>query len=148
MGNPKNNSMPLEQSQAPEAQVLGDFDPRVVQHRDPKTGRVIRSNPFKVIVERGRKYFEHPVGSGNLWFEDRTHAGRLEKGLVVPGAEHKLYVRPITEDEKLAREHAQVKQENERLLRELEEIKKEKEFSAMEKKAKAPAKAKSIEASN
>jgi len=109
--------------QAPKVQALGDFDPRVVHTRDPKTGRVIRVNPFKLIVERGKRYYEHPVGSGNLWYEDRTTAGRFEKGSVILGADHKVYVMPLTEDQKLARKHAQLEQENIRLAQELEAIK-------------------------
>ena len=129
MSNPNNNSGPKDNNEMPETSVLGDFDPRIVHTRDPKTGRVIRVNPFKLIVERGKRYYEHPVGSGNLYYEDRSLAGRFEKGLVVLGAEHKEWAVPLTEDEQISRKYAQTEQENQRLMRELEEIKAERKLS-------------------
>lgn len=106
-------------------QVLGDFDPLVIHHRDPVSKRLVKTNPYKLHIVDGIRYFEHPKGSGNLWYEDRTHAGRYEAGKVIKGAAHKAYVAPLTQDEILARDISTTKQENERLLKELAEIKKE-----------------------
>lgn len=146
MADPKLSEPQAEINPAPKADksVLGDFDPRVVHHRDPKTGRVVRVNPFKMIVERGKRYYEHPVGSGNLWHEDRTHAGRFEQGMIILGADHKVYVAPLSEDQKLARQYAQLAQEKAKLAKELEEIKQE---QADKKEAKPKAKAKPKEES-
>jgi len=129
MSKPNNNSGPQKNDETLETPVLGDFDPRVVHTRNPKTGRVIRVNPFKLIVERGSRYYEHPVGSGNLYFEDRHVAGRLEKGLVLLGAEHKEWIIPLSDDEQIARKYAQTEQENQRLNRELGELKQEREVA-------------------
>jgi len=105
--------------------TLGDFDPRVVQYRDPVTKLVTKHNPYKLIVADGVRYFEHPKGSGNLWYENREHAGRLEKGVIMKDVTHKVYIAPVTEDQKLASQVSTTRQENERLLRELAEIKRE-----------------------
>lgn len=126
----------MEQHQETEPVVLGDFSVRKVTTVDPKTKRVAGQNPYKLIIHNGVRFFEHPVGSGNLWWEDRTPAGRLEAGKIFKGKKHEVYNAPLTSDEKLAREVAKTKQENERLLRELEEIKKEK-MAAIEEKVEA-----------
>lgn len=109
----------------PAEEVLGDFDPLVVHHRDPVTKRIVRVNPYKLIVQESVRFYEHPVGSGNLWYENRKHAGRLEAGVIKKGAAHKAYTPPVTADEALASKVMTTQQENERLLKELAEIKKE-----------------------
>lgn len=117
-----------------------NFSLRVVTHRDKKTGKIVKTNPYRVFVDNGVEYIEWPVGSGNLWFRGDdingikpSHAGRYENGKVLKGAAHKPYERPLTEDEKLARELATQKQELEALRAELSAIKKEKELKKFKK---------------
>lgn len=110
--------------------TLGDFDPAAVVIRDKVTKAVVRKNPYRMISHEGKRFFEHPVGSGNLWYENREHAGRIEAGKITEGAPHKLYTPSITEDEQLARQLDVTKQENSKLLAELAEIKREQQFTA------------------
>lgn len=110
--------------------ALGDFNIRAVHVIDPKTKRLARTNPYKMIITDGVRYIEHPVGSGNLYWEDRTQAGRLEGSKIIRGKAHELYTRPLTSDEKLGREMANTRQENARLMKELAEIKAEKALAA------------------
>lgn len=110
---------------------LGDFNPLVVHERDPKTGKVIKSNPFKVYMDRGAAFYEWPVGSGNLYYANREPAGVIdEKGAIVRGAAHKPFTPPITQDEKIGMANATLAQENEKLKQELASIKKEQELAA------------------
>jgi len=64
-----------------------------VQHRDAKTGRITEVNPYRLHIKGNKKYYERPVGSGNLWFEDGT-----------PANAHKEYTAPLTNDQKMAAE--------------------------------------------
>lgn len=106
-----------------------DFNPRVVHERDPKTGRVVRVNPFRVIIDNSVRYYEWPKGSGNLWWEDQTFAGRLDdKGRPVRGKAHVKYTPPMTQDESIARQNMVLEQENKRLHQELLDIKREQEL--------------------
>lgn len=109
---------------------LGDFDPLVVHHRDPVSKRITKVNPFRVIVEKGARFYEWPKGSSNLWFENRHPAGRLDDGKIVRGAEHVAYQPPVTEDENIARENMTLKQEMRKVQEELAAIKREKELDA------------------
>lgn len=113
-----------------EPQSLGGFNPRIVHERDPDTGRVVNINPYKLIVSKGERFFEWPKGSGNLWYENREPAGRMEQGLIIKGAEHKAWTPPETADQKLAREMASKDQQIEALQREINEIKREQKYSS------------------
>ncbi len=62
------------------------FDHRV-SIRDPKTRRVIKYQPYRLRIKAGVKLYERPVGSGNMWLEDGTHAN-----------EHKPYTPPLVGD--------------------------------------------------
>lgn len=111
-------------------QQLGDFDVRQVTVRDPVTKRIVKQNPYRLMVIEGVSYFEHPKGSGNLWYGDKSPAGRFEKGKIVKEAAHIAWEPPKTEDELLAGQMAAMKQENDKLLLELAEIKKEQQKKA------------------
>jgi len=111
--------------------ALGDFDPHVVHHRDERTKRVVKVNPYRLFVHKGTRYFEWPKGSGNLWYENREPAGRLsESGEPVIGAKHEDFEPPMTADEQLAIQQMSLEQENRRLQAELTAIKKEREGDA------------------
>lgn len=53
----------------------GPFDGEldlIVHHRNPKTGRVIRTNPYQKLVGKGAvSVYEQPVGSGKFFYESR-----------------------------------------------------------------------------
>jgi len=113
-------------------QELGDFDPLVVHRRDGITGKLVSVKHFKMIAHKGVRFYEYPKGSSNLWYEDRTHAGRLnELGEPVRGAAHESWTAPMTQDQKIGQDNQVLSQENVRLMAELSAIKKEQE---MEKK--------------
>jgi len=82
------------------------FDKRV-QIRDPKSGRVIATNPYRKFVRKEGEFYERPVGSGNLFWDDNTPAGRaifhtdaagkVSIKEIQKGAEH---VAPVSEKSK------------------------------------------------
>ena len=111
------------------AAVLGGFDPQYTTIRDPKTKAIIKENPYKLIVAKGKSFYEWPVGSGNLWFRNRTAAGRLEAGEIIEGKKHEVYIEPKPESHDISVKLAQKEQENARLIKELEEIKREQKYS-------------------
>lgn len=116
------------------------FDKRV-HIRDTK-GRLLHVQPYRLHIISGRQYFERPKGSGNLFFENGDHAGRIKAGnLVDPKAEHIEYVVPKTGAEKLYDDLQVRTQELEAARAELEAIKKEQKFKDMEKSIEAQAKA-------
>lgn len=130
-------------------QQLGNFDFHKVVVRDEKSGRVLSKNPYRAHIVKGVRYFEHPVGSGNIYFENKQPAGRIEftaKGepLVKEGAAHIAWEPPKTQDQTVGEQNAKLAIENEKLLKELAAIKAEqaasKEDSPKAAK-KAPAKA-------
>ncbi len=86
------------------------FDLRT--HRtDPITGETKMVNQYRLHILNGVRYFERPVGSGNLWFENNQPAGRLV-GFTAQGAKvdlteaHKAYTPPPTGAERIAAELA------------------------------------------
>lgn len=94
---------------APEVEVVG-FDTRVT-HRDPKTGRIVRQDPYIMRTVRkdgggSAQYFERPAGSGNLFDGQNRPIGRWdptkkEGERFLAGQAHIAWERPKTEDEKL-----------------------------------------------
>lgn len=134
----------------PETQpdALGDFDFHRIHVRDSLTKRLVKTNPVKLIIHDGVRYVEHPVGSGNLYWENKEPAGRIEDGKIFVGKAHETYIKPMTEDEKLANEMAQTRQENAKLMKELEDIKKEQErlkkVAQADKASRAPVKPQEI----
>jgi len=112
----------------------------VVHRRDAKTGRVTSTNPYRLHVIDAVEYFERPKGSGNLWFRNNEAAGRLVNGKLAKDAEHVEWVKPLTEDEKLARDLASKDMELSSLKAELNDIKRAKKFAVKEEKG-SPSKA-------
>lgn len=50
----------------------------LVTDRWDSQGHKIISNPYRMFIKDGTKYFERPVNSGNLWDEGNQPAGRVE----------------------------------------------------------------------
>ena len=69
--------------------------------RDSKTGSVVSRQPYRLHVKSGTKYYERPVGSGNLWFEDGSHAGQIVGSEIKAGAEHANWVPPISKEQRI-----------------------------------------------
>ncbi len=83
-----------------------------VTYHDHRTGLVIKKDPYtmRVVGDGGNRtqYFERPKGSGNLFNFNGEPVGRwdsrkAEGERFMAGAEHIEFVRPETDDEKLAR---------------------------------------------
>ena len=114
-----------------EPQVLGKFDINAVQIRDPKTHRIIRVNPFRTICHKGKRFIEWPKGSQNLWWEDKTPAGRYEmcdkekQFRPVEGMAHVKWVAPKTAADRVEEKLIMKDMENKKLAAELDSIKKE-----------------------
>lgn len=98
-------------------------------------GHLVRENPYRSYIIEGRQYFERPVNSGNLWFENNQPAGRVDltfndKGHIIKkdfkfDEPHRDYVAPLNGAEKV---HYELEQERSRvaaLEAELASIKKE-----------------------
>lgn len=103
-------------------------------HHWDARGRLKKRDNYRLHVKDGVQYFERPVNSGNLFYENNEPAGRVEyvpdeKGRKFKKfdfeAEHKSYVAPLTGTEKLHFENQNLKDENAKLLAELEAIKQE-----------------------
>lgn len=81
-----------------------------VQHRDSKTGRVKDHNPYRLHTVSGKRYFERPLGSGHLYYENGEQAGQMvwendgKKKVIKEGMAHSEYNRPLTVNEKMQRE--------------------------------------------
>lgn len=94
---------------------------------DPLTGKVSLVNPYRLRIQGAVKYFERPVGSGNLWYEDNEPAGRWVANKVESEAPHIDWVAPISGAEKLQRELVNAKESEAALRAELAAIKAEHE---------------------
>ena len=124
---------------AVQSQVEPKFD--LNTHKRDKRGKIVEINHYRLHCIGDSKCFERPVGSGNLWYEDGSPAGRLvekpgPKNTVVRSfdhaAEHIQWTPPPTADEKDAREFMETKTKNAALEQELAALKAEREA---EKKA-------------
>jgi hypothetical protein len=117
----------------------------IVHHRDPKTGLVVKSDPYilRVVGETGSseksQYWERPAGSGNLFDKENNPIGRwvyeevtikgkkVRKGKFEAGVEHIAFERPMTADQKLAQAVIESTRENDALKAELAALKAESE---------------------
>ena len=110
-------------------------------------GMLVEKNTYRLHNKDGVNYFERPVNSGNLWYENNQPAGRVEyefgkdgkissKKLDI-GADHKEFTAPLTGDEKLHFELEQERSRNAQLAAELAAIKKEAEAKASPASAEA-----------
>lgn len=114
-----------------------------VTHRDEKTGLVVKQDPYilRVSGETGsnvkNRMWERPAGSGNLFDKQMNPIGRWESeekvirgkkvkvGKYNPDAKHIEWKAPETQDQKLAREHAEATAKNAALEKELASLKAE-----------------------
>lgn len=119
-------------AQNQETQAVPKFN--LVTHNFDGRGRLRSKNTYRMHVQNGAQYFERPVGSGNLWYENNEPAGRVEfltcpKGIKTKSfdfeATHKSYAAPISGEEKLHFENADLKTENAALRAEMEAIRAE-----------------------
>lgn len=144
--------MEQAQSKVVESQesTLGGFDPRVVHERDQETQRIKRVNAHKVICFEGIRYYEWPKGSRNLWWEDRTPAGRLNAdGRPVRGEAHVEWEAPIDLAQELEGKLKEKDFQTRQLMKELEALKKEKAaevFATEQKKQQTANKMKAADA--
>lgn len=98
-------------------------------------GTLVQKNLYRTYIMEGKQYFERPVNSGNLWFENNQPAGRVEltfneDGKISSkkfnfGAPHQEYTPPLTGAEKIHYELEQERAKSAQLKAELEAIKKE-----------------------
>lgn len=98
-------------------------------------GNLVSKNLYRAFHMQGSTYYERPVNSGNLWFENNQPAGRMEYTLspdgkigpkrFVPDAPHIDYVEPLKGAEKLQADLGAAKKENVQLRDELEAIRKD-----------------------
>lgn len=120
------------QMQKPEAEKK--FNTKT--HYFDKRGRLKARNLLRAHIVAGTTYYERPVNSGNLWYENDTPAGRVEfltddkgkkKKSIDFNAAHKVYVKPMEGEEKLSFENQNLKSENEAILAELKAMQLENE---------------------
>ena len=114
----------MQESQNKEPQ---GFDLEVTK-RNAKTGLVVERNPYilRVVGEGTNKkqYLERPAGSGNLWNFKGEAVGvwdktKKEGERFIAGAKHAEWHPPLTEDEKVAIENAELHKELQALKAEL-----------------------------
>lgn len=119
-----------------------------VNHRDEKTGLITHSDPYILRVVAGQgseknRYWERPVGSGNLWDKKGNPCGRWDMSLpvgkrYVADAAHVAFERPLTGDQLLARDLMAKDAENAALRAEIAAIKKESAPAKVAKQAAIP----------
>lgn len=107
----------------------------LVTHKWDHQGALIEKNLYRSYILDGRQYFERPVNSGNLFFENNQPAGRVEYTFGPTGkisskkfmfeADHKTFVAPLVGDEKLHFELEQMRAKNAQLEAELSAISKD-----------------------
>lgn len=134
-----------DQSYVPQKEIIevpakapSGFDLRT-HIKDANTGRLVRTQAHRIHCDRDMRYFEFPVDSGNLWFEDNSPAGRVTyKGegksrakTINPDAPHLAFV-PLKSSETTVEG---ILEENEMLRRELAEAKAEREAKIEKKEA-------------
>lgn len=123
----------------------GDFDLR--SRITNAEGEVEQQQDYFIYIEGGQKYFERPLGSGNLFYANGESAGRVEKdenkkNSFDTQAEHKDFKAPADPnaeaEEKLKHSQAELAA----MKKELSAIKAEKEQAEKAQKLTAEAKAK------
>ncbi len=92
------------------------FDLRT--HLRDKKGRLLKTQPYRLHMRGSQKYFERPLNSGNLFYENGEHAGRLTNGIVDAKAKHIEYTPPLSGSEKMAAELESLRAELDQIKRE------------------------------
>lgn len=107
------------------------FDTRV--HIRDARGNMVHKQPYKLHIIGGKKYYERPVGSGNLWYENNESAGRMLAGNIIDKkADHIDWIPPKTGAEKLYEDLATTKQQLDAARAEIDAIKKEQKIKKLE----------------
>lgn len=109
----------------------------LVTDRWDSQGQRVLTNKYRKYIVEGREYYERPVNSGNLWFENNQPAGRVllefnDQGHIVSKsfdheAKHVAYVAPPSGAQKLAAELETTQSALAAAKAELEAIKKERD---------------------
>ncbi len=109
------------------------FDLRT--HEWDSQGKLVGKNLYRKFIVGGTSYYERPVNSGNLWFENNQPAGRVECTFGPTGkisaktfaldAPHKEYTVPLSGADKTHFELEQARERNANLELELAAIRKE-----------------------
>lgn len=60
-------------------------------HQFDRRGRLTAVDNYRLFIREGARLMERPVGSGNLWHESGTPAGRVEFELMPDGTERKTF---------------------------------------------------------
>ena len=120
----------------------------LVTHRWDAQGKLVHFAPYRKFIQSGVEYYERPVNSGNLWYENNQPAGRVicefnEKGHICSkafdlSAQHVDYTPPLTGDQKLAAQLSTTMDENAALKAELAAIKKDREPVVVQAEPAAP----------
>lgn len=100
---------------------------------DALTGKVTLTNPYRLRIIGASKYFERPVGSGNLWTEADEPCGRWIAGKVDADAAHTEWIAPTTGTEKIQLELKSARETEAALRAELDAIKAEHEKAVIAK---------------
>lgn len=115
----------------------------IVTHTDPKTGQVVRQNPYNLIVtgEAKQRLFERPKNSGNVFNKKGQPAGRWVrdekgKGTHKPFEPHVEVPPELSSEEKAAQAFHEKDQRIAELERELQSIRAEAAKQAAPKQAK------------
>lgn len=123
-----------------QGQMQEPFSKRTHYHN--ARGKLLKTDHYRLHVREGVQYFERPINSGNLWFENGEAAGRVEyvnapgakfaSKRIDPEAPHKIYRAPLVGAEKLSFENQELveakenlQDENDALRAELQAIKAE-----------------------
>lgn len=110
------------------------FDLRT--HYWDATGKLVKRDPYVLYVRDGVQYYERPVGSGNLWFENNQPAGRMSRKTHPDGKSHKQFdhaathiefTEPLSGEQEMHYELELERMQNAELKRELDAIKAERE---------------------
>lgn len=103
---------------------------------DRLTQKTTAVNLYRLHVINAVRYFERPVNSGNLWFENNKPAGRLTgPNQIDRAAAHIEFTPPPTGAERIARELVEAKKIALDAMVELEAIKKERDALTAKKPA-------------
>lgn len=111
------------QSQVQEVPAAAAFNKRTHYHN--ARGKLTKTDHYRLHMQGHTQYFERPINSGNLWFENGEPAGRVEFTLdektkksikkIHPEAEHKFYSAPLEGAEKLSFENQELAESNAKL---------------------------------
>lgn len=69
--------------------------------RNPKTGQLLKVQPYRLHCIGEKKLYERPVGSGNVFYENGEKAGRVVKGKHEESEAHIAYAAPLTADKRV-----------------------------------------------